>query len=86
MSWMICLRYEHLVKTYCERIATCAICSSLGQNKDKHTSTEFRWDIAGKTSKPSQGTAQYSKENQKSPRSKLKNAYPDYSPYENFLD
>ena len=41
---------------------------------------------AEKTTKPSQGTAQYSKEKQKSSRSKQENAYPDYKPYENFSD
>ena len=41
---------------------------------------------AEQTPKYPQGTTQYSKEKQKSSRSKQKNADPDYKPYENFWD
>ena len=41
---------------------------------------------AEKTIKHSEGNAQYLKEKFKSPRSKQRNAYPDYRPYGNSSD
>ena len=41
---------------------------------------------AEKTTTHSRRTAQYSNEKQKLFRSKQKNTYPDYRPYENFSD
>ena len=52
--------------------------SALAQKSDATT--------AETTTKHSLETAQYSKEKQKSCRSKQKNAYPDYRPYENLSD
>ena len=76
MSYKRCFKYANTVKICSETIASCASCRNKRHKKDKYISTEVRFCHCGPDHQASQGTVQYSKEKQKSSKSKQKNAYP----------